>query len=339
MHSASELHYGPESLFYMRRQLTENGLELDPWHGLPPILAEIPDVMGEQTTHWAKRAAGDQPTLVALVGYVAAYEHFGPYHATRADWERFQSKCRLLMPELPERSAGPEHIVFHADAYGHQLPQQMFDSTARDAEQWSLLSILAWIDGDAMLHHSESLMGGPYGFKWALLILLFLFSCGQKIQDGHGPWYDGIVVRWLDADAQRVIDAAERLRQWVAESVTILGESRAAREVPASAQGSQDAPDLSWSYEEADVSVLSPRQDEWTLRKIEVAKYPGRRQILRNAPRAASHKRSRETMQDTGDSESSSSDSEGPPRKAGKPDDSQAAKGGHVRNKAVSFRA
>ncbi|KAG9086175.1 hypothetical protein FS749_003858 [Ceratobasidium sp. UAMH 11750] len=58
IHAESTLQYGPESLFYTRHLMMEHGSVLGRWDGLPVMPAPVPVIMGEETSRWAKEAAG-----------------------------------------------------------------------------------------------------------------------------------------------------------------------------------------------------------------------------------------------------------------------------------------
>ncbi|KAG9095333.1 hypothetical protein FS749_010643 [Ceratobasidium sp. UAMH 11750] len=320
IHAESTLQYGPESLFYTRRLMMEHGLVLGRWDGLPVMPAPVPIIMSEETLRWAKDAAAGEDALVSLVQYLSAYEHFGPYQATRADWERFQPLCKLLREELPATLAGPEHLACPVYHGAHHLAKQMFDPSLPD---WSVRAVIASIDGDTFVHRSGTLMGGPYGFKWALIILLALLSAGRKIQAGQCPRYPVVVVRWLDSDTQLVVDVAKCLLEKVAESVTNLASSKADHEAARREQDLNDVSGLSWDYDEANVSVLGTGSDEWTRKNLIVTKYPAGRELAQNQRRTPPQKRSRQGMRDNDESEPGSSCDEGPPRKTGKHTESQ----------------
>ncbi|KAG9097605.1 hypothetical protein FS749_005936 [Ceratobasidium sp. UAMH 11750] len=189
----------------------------------------------------------------------------------------------------------------------------MFDRSLPDANEWSVRAVLAWIDGDALIHRSGTLMGGPYGFKWALLVLLFLFTCGRKIQAGHGPRYGAIIPEWLDSDTRHVVDVAKCLLLKVAESVTELSSSKAARVAARRHQELNGRSSPSWDYAEADVSFMGTPGDEWTRNNLIVTKYPSGRGVTRNQQRTPSHKRSRDGMRGDAESERDESGNEGPP--------------------------
>ncbi|KAG9095328.1 hypothetical protein FS749_010638 [Ceratobasidium sp. UAMH 11750] len=264
MNPKSYLHYGPESLIYMRRRMTEHGLNLDRWQGLPPMPVQMPIVQNEQTSAWACEAAGNETVLVELVKNISTYEYFGPYQATRGDWERLRAGCILLNRELPDAGAGVDHLVHQTDDTGEQLPREMFDPNHPASRHWTWVAVLAWIDGDAFVHRSGTIMGGPYGWKWAVLILLLLFKCGSKIQDGQGPRYSDLNVQWSEGESSAVIKTATRLMGRIAKLVTVLFGSRAAREA-ARIDELRSLSGPSWDVENVDVRVIRKGKDEWTV--------------------------------------------------------------------------
>ncbi|KAG8727889.1 hypothetical protein FRC10_005490 [Ceratobasidium sp. 414] len=330
MHPKSRIHYGPKSLLYMRRRMMEHGLELDQWEGLPPMPAQVPVMWTDESRAWAQEAAVGEPVFSVLLDYLTAYEDFGPYQATRADWERFRDGCLLLKRDLPDPTAGVEHLVYQTDSNGEQLPREMFDANLPNSAAWSPGEIVSWIEGQAFVHRSGTLIAGPYGVKWAFLVLLLLFVCGEKIEEGRGPRYRNVEVSWSKARTKEVVDCANRLMARIGELVAQLVQSQAAREAARITDGLDEPVGPSWDEEDIIESSMIKPQDEWTRHDMVVTRFPTGARVAptlsRNATRTASQKRSRETLNASDDSVTGADD-DAAPRKGGK-----RAKGKQVQN-------
>ncbi|KAG8689983.1 hypothetical protein FRC08_010717 [Ceratobasidium sp. 394] len=326
---ASHLQFAPESLAYMRRCIMEQGLDLDRWNGLPVMSGEVVQVLSEEGLLWATKAAGDQEVLKDLVAYLSAYEIFGPYQATHADWERSMNECMYVRKELPDCKAGPKHLVATEDEHGYQLPRQFFDSSSPDYRLWDLGSLLGWIDGDTFLHRSGTLAAGPYGWKWAVFILLLLYVGGLNVRVGNGPTYDGLTAEWQSNDTTAVLSVAQRLLNCLLASAKTLNMSKPEREAAGLEMELEEQDQPSWAVEEIGMTAFPAPRDEWTRRGLPVTREPepevsqrrrGAASSSSGTSRCVSNKRARahKAAEDSHDESMSDSDEEQPQRKVSK---------------------
>ncbi|KAG8727181.1 hypothetical protein FRC10_006332 [Ceratobasidium sp. 414] len=272
MHPESQLTYKPESLLYMRRRLMEQAAYPVEWQGLPPVpkipyKPFTPEQLGE-----IKAVAADFPALLALVDFILGYESFGPHQATPNDWERVVRRCCHLVPNLPQRTAGLEHFVRTIDENGPQLPRHFFDTSDPKHYQWDLGYVRAWIDQGAFIHRSGSYMGGPYGFKWLVLLIVHFHSCGSKINLGLGPAYGDVVPEWTNKDKTAVVAAVGQVQENLNRSVVALMKTIIQRKQATNNSGGDGDGSLTWEEEDVAVAVAHRGVDEWTRRNLTVTR-------------------------------------------------------------------
>ncbi|KAG9083852.1 hypothetical protein FS749_005685 [Ceratobasidium sp. UAMH 11750] len=262
IHPDSHLTYRPESLLYMRRRMMEQAAYPEEWRGLPPIpICPYKPLTPEQQAE-VVAAATPCDALHGLYKLVLGYEAFGPYQATRHDWEQAARRCCHLKPEHPTATAGLEHFVHTDSEHGPQLPREFFDLSGPKGYLWDLTVCRAWIDEGAMMHHSGTYMGGPYGFKWLLLLLVHFYSCGSKVNTHLGPTYPGVVTEWSRKDALMVQAMIEQVHQGLIQSVVVLVETKAQRRQAGLNASDPEAGVLDWNEDHVLVTVEDARDDE-----------------------------------------------------------------------------
>ncbi|KAG8709125.1 hypothetical protein FRC08_018529 [Ceratobasidium sp. 394] len=286
MASNSQMRFTPTSLLYMRHLIDVRGPKLDRWDGLPVVPVQPPVLFDENSMEWALGAAGGQAVLTQLVQYLTAYEAFGPYQADRGDWEELARQCRHLKSELPSPTIAGDHLVCELDHNGPQLPRAFFDSSDSAHEEWGLAAVLDFISGEAFMHRSGSLMAGPYGYKWGVILLLHLYACGEKIRAGRGPQYGG----WREADTTEVLQVADGLMARVKASVKCLVRTKADRENAQSECEPTTPKELCWEPLKMVMTAVGGIQDKWESRNLAVSKYKIRPAGRSSQP--ASHKSS-----------------------------------------------
>jgi hypothetical protein len=88
-----------------------------------------------------------------------------------SDWADKASGCPHLKSDIPSATA----VIsgFHnEDGYLHR---HFFDPSSPEKLKWSLESCLQWVAPDNWMHTaSGTLEGGPYGVKWAVLLLVHI---------------------------------------------------------------------------------------------------------------------------------------------------------------------
>ncbi|KAG8692669.1 hypothetical protein FRC08_009608 [Ceratobasidium sp. 394] len=190
--------------------------------------------------------------------------------ATRDDWEQVIRHCCHLLPEPPGLTAGLEHFIHTIDENGLQLPSQFFDASDPKHYHWSLGCIRAWIDQGAFVHSSGSYMGGPYGFKWLVLLFVHLHSGSSKIELGLGPSYRNVVPEWTNKDRVALAAAVGQVQESLNRSVVVLMRTMEQRKRAAKDNGSEETCSMEWAQEDVTVSVAQQATDEWTRRNLMV---------------------------------------------------------------------
>ncbi|KAG9077929.1 hypothetical protein FS749_010146 [Ceratobasidium sp. UAMH 11750] len=233
----ARVHYSANSLLYARRLLSENGGTIERWNGLPVVPAVIPTIFTPEVMHWAKMATSGAVDLQNLLDFAVDYELFAPYQATRRDYEK--AHVRLLSPDLPSLTAGHEHTTIRYMFAEMHDPADMIDEAAE------------WISGDAFTHRSGSLMGGPYGLKWQVLVLATL--CAFAVEH-----------------REAVSELARILLSKLAQSIEILDESKAERgRFAGEPMECEPTADL-WDPKAVSRVTTPLTTDAWTVRLINI---------------------------------------------------------------------
>ncbi|KAG9083661.1 hypothetical protein FS749_005848 [Ceratobasidium sp. UAMH 11750] len=277
MHTDCELVFPPEAILYKRRLHLERGTFSNAWGGLPVMPNKPVVVLSEECATCATEAAGDVPVLQQLIDFLPAYEHFGPYQvsnqpltvrntqgaeqATRADYEAIAHECEFINPCLPATMAGFEHF---ANCLEPALP-----GGNRGQGMFPLRAALAWIDKNAFMHPTGTLMGGPYGFKWQVLLLFYLISAGKRSWDSHQPGTQGGELGWEEQETSLLLETAGRLLSRIGLSVNILGQSQAQRAQAREVESAEIDRTL-WEGENMIWFRWAEGLDQWTERDLAV---------------------------------------------------------------------
>ncbi|KAG8735625.1 hypothetical protein FRC10_010345 [Ceratobasidium sp. 414] len=295
MHPESHLVYQPESLLYMRRIMMEREMYERKWQGLPPVPTEPYMPLTEKQLAEAKMAVIGYKPLADLLNYLADYETYGPYQATRNNWTKAVKDCGHIKPKLPSPTAGMEHLVRAVDENGPQLPPEFFDSTDEAYYRWNLDACLDLVHDNAFRHvHTGTYMGGPYGFKWVVLLLAHLYSCGIKTRDGRGPLYDGVYAKWPSTSTTNIKNAIKCAQEVLEQSVEKLYETNKQR---AQELASVDEARLGFGeWTEGDVveCAVDVESDEWTQRNLIVTSGMERQRTGPKAPQSGGSSRKRQ---------------------------------------------
>lgn len=155
-----------------------------------------------------------------------------------------------------------------SDENGWQLPEEYYRVSDPSCYAWSLPSCIHWIDGSEIMHEeSNTLKGGPYGFKWIVVLLVHLYSSLLKVKSNRGPNYgDDIDVEWRRSDQRAIEAVCDRLITRVRDSARILLMSRDAR----LKRGTDDDVALAsherWQPNEVEHVAEPMSEDEWLVR-------------------------------------------------------------------------
>lgn len=137
-------------------------------------------------------------------------------------WGTLYQTCCHIPDSIPPRDASIEHLG------GWWLPEEYF---ARSLEQdWSVSALSRWVQSGIWLHKpTETLFGGPYGFKWAVLLLTRALWSLNELEEGRPcphppPLHDNVagdiqIVRsdilWLSAELDKSCRRLVQMRKAV----------------------------------------------------------------------------------------------------------------------------
>ncbi|KAG9099202.1 hypothetical protein FS749_001814 [Ceratobasidium sp. UAMH 11750] len=315
IHPDSHLVYQPESLLYVRRMAMEKASYERKWQGLPPIPTEPYKPLTERQLAEAKAAVAGYKPLADLLNYLADYETYGPHQATSGDWAKAVKDCGHINSKLPSPMAGMEHLVRGAhENYGPQLAPEFFDFTDGMYNQWKLDTCLDLVDNNAFCHaHTETYMGGPYGFKWLVLLLVHLYSCGIKIRDGRGPAYDSVHVEWPSTNTAEIEEAVQRAQEKLEQSVKKLHEANKQRAQELASVGEAQPGFGEWSEEDVIECAVDAELDEWTRRNLIVTNGTERQRTGPKAPQSIDSSRKRQLTPEEDDEDILLDDDSEPP--------------------------
>ncbi|KAG9106738.1 hypothetical protein FRC07_008751 [Ceratobasidium sp. 392] len=241
------------------------------WDGLPLISPDTYKPLTEKQLAEAKAAVVGNKPLADLLNYLSDYETYGPYQAgaTPDDWEKVVMTCAHIKPKLPKPTAGMEHLIRAVDENGPQLPPEFFNLTDKAYYLWDLDACLELVYGSALCHeHTGTYMGGPNGFKWVVLLLVHLYSCGTKTCNGLGPVYDGEYAEWPETGTTELEEAIKYAQDRLDKSVKKLHKTSQQR-ARGMASRDETRPELGrWTEEDVLEYVIDAESDEWTQQNL-----------------------------------------------------------------------
>ncbi|KAG8712852.1 hypothetical protein FRC09_019388 [Ceratobasidium sp. 395] len=299
IHSGSSLVYQPESLLYIRRMMMEKEARESLWKGLPPVPTNPYKPLVERQLANAKTAVIGNKPLEDLLNYLSDYETYGPYQATRDDWNKAARECGYIKSELPSPTSGMEYLVRTTNKNGAQLPPEFFDSAHAMHNRRNLSACMRLIRNNTFIHaRTGTYMGGPCGFKWVVLLLAYLFSCSVKLRKGLGPMSDGVYAEWPRRGDAELEKAIEHVQETLTKSVKILHEMNEHRaQDMATGSGEVQQGIGEWSERDIMEYVTDPQPDEWTQRNLIVTSDMERQQTSPKAPQSASSPQKRPSTQ------------------------------------------
>lgn len=150
-------------------------------------------------------------------------------------WTKRSSQCAHVHASLPREDAG---ISQFRNQKGF-LPLAFFDHEEQDHRSYCWTRCATWVEPEYWKHTpSGSLLGGPYGVKWPILLLLHIQLNALLIKKGTRPPYkdpNGRVI-FQDRDVAQIHGAIEDLCAQLRISVQILSASCDARDLSRSAK-------------------------------------------------------------------------------------------------------
>ncbi|KAG8794903.1 hypothetical protein FRC12_020320 [Ceratobasidium sp. 428] len=257
--------YRPEAHLYARWKMEDvsdnrfNGLPLGAEDTYLPLTDEqLAEISAE---------VGGCEAITRLLVTVIGYEGFDPYQATALDYTRTVSKSVHIRAELPAPTAALEHLHHHVDVNGRQLPRPCFDTTNDARHSYDVASCVSWIMNEPTFRHLESgtFIGGPYGVKWAALLLAHLYAGGKKILENKGPDFGDIRGEWRSLDQRTIETCAHDLSTALDESGLVLLDTQDERKMPAQEPPESPIASAYWAMEQVEIVPPLTPLDEWKV--------------------------------------------------------------------------
>ncbi|KAG8728696.1 hypothetical protein FRC10_004700, partial [Ceratobasidium sp. 414] len=266
----SRLTYPPEAMAYSRRQMLENDSARVPWSGLPFGSSAVTELFSDHVKEWAVEVAGGDETMIDLVQFAEEYEGFMPYQATRADFEHAVTRCETLASRLLTPGVEPGRLRADLLLGGFHVEEGSPEHG----------KIIEWIANNELRHTSGTTMGGEWGVKWIVILILVLWSGAAR-----NSTRDGL---------RRVADQVQRALGESTQTLTETLEQRRGSSATVGACASL------WDMGPIPLRSVPKRDDAWTRKTLIVVKYPP---VLRTHGATAidkmSQKRSHQVMAGT----------------------------------------
>lgn len=152
------------------------------------------------------------------------------------------------------------------------LPLEFYKPSASTDKRWRLSHILQWCEGEYWNHkRTGTLLGGPYGIKWAVIVLVYLGSQYIRIKNTRATRPEGYEhVAFEERDFEKVAMQAEILKSKLSDSEAILRATYEDRLRSPSFKNPEIAYLINFTPEcISDVVVLVPAEfyNEWTVSK------------------------------------------------------------------------
>ncbi|KAF8594189.1 hypothetical protein BDV93DRAFT_515982 [Ceratobasidium sp. AG-I] len=256
----TRFYYPPESIAYALRVAQpalstpsnrEDGLPLfDPHDAYTPI--DLDSI--QATAAILTNSPLHEPYL-----FLGEYERAGPFQLQKpldTDWHTRCSGFPHLPAGLPPDDASLEFFCAHRSS----VREEFFNFLDRDHARWSLPACLAWANPENWIHPlSGTIVGGPYGCKWPILLLAFLLVSAQQLELGQDPEYPKL---WADrfGDSVGTLLAASDRRVAKADLQELLSGQRADLVIKREEKESQSYEDFVASQEATEQSVLAGKK-------------------------------------------------------------------------------
>ncbi|KAG8677911.1 hypothetical protein FRC08_018223 [Ceratobasidium sp. 394] len=133
---------------------------------------------------------------------LANFDAVGPYQADVPVW----TTRKAALPLLPEQDPRPTDGVDYLNVVDLIfLPPQFYNpGDVSTAQKWALYRLLLWCDPSNWMHaQSNTLVGGPYGIKWPILVLIVLLvnmRWARHVESLRPAW---LPIAWTANEGQR----------------------------------------------------------------------------------------------------------------------------------------
>ncbi|CEL53751.1 hypothetical protein RSOLAG1IB_11488 [Rhizoctonia solani AG-1 IB] len=236
--AATVLSYGPDALAYARQVYSYSDEPRAPrGDGLPNFSAAEPAYHSLVDREHAALMTGVQesPDCVKMLQCLREFDEAFPIHADVGVWHVRSSQISHLKSEVPPPNASIDHLL----ADGGWLPPELYDIAHPDHFVKGLARTFAWCHPRTISHgRTGTLMGGPMGVKWPVLILchiqfnaLALKTNWQEAVAYYGDLALNGKVAFLERDLEELRGAIEALTNALIESTALLRSTMDQRRV------------------------------------------------------------------------------------------------------------
>ncbi|QRV73878.1 hypothetical protein RhiJN_01892 [Ceratobasidium sp. AG-Ba] len=185
------------------------------WQSVEPVYIAFDKAMVDAL----KEACREHRRIGCLIDNVNALEAYRPVQATRAHYRHYWSTSVLFSEHYPTKSAGIRH------AGGYWLNNEAFLPDHKDFSLFLITEFSRWIQSGILMHEpTQTLLGGPNGFKWAVIQLVrYCYTLDQLIHN-HSPPVDSVYRPNLQELKQGTSACLIWLSDCVTESIEILSQ-------------------------------------------------------------------------------------------------------------------
>ncbi|KAG8685882.1 hypothetical protein FRC08_012863 [Ceratobasidium sp. 394] len=273
IHPESTLRMPPESLAYarsIRQPQLERPTEARP-DQLPVAETDSAYVSLSGHTH-AQLVQQVGPNLIyaQLLDVLRAHDMCMPYQAPQHFFTNLCHDMPLLKPGVPDPN---DDMEFFETVDGIFLPRPCFAPSSAADRRWRLYALLRWSEPSRWVHkESNTLMGGAYAVKWAVLLLILLRVNELVLADPEGrrpSYYRDIepppVFSSRDSDELRM--TAEELYDALKDSMDVLESTLPERSHIVDHEST--ASDMVLEADDVKWHEIQLVLDEWSERGIE----------------------------------------------------------------------
>ncbi|KAG8781156.1 hypothetical protein FRC12_022185 [Ceratobasidium sp. 428] len=273
MSSSSKLRFLPESeayLGFIENRPTVEELA-DRKDELPVATESAPYLsLSEDRVALLKLDVGSDTIYAELLDELVEHDKSWPVEYPEEYYELISKQLPMLPSKPP--SALDELNIFSQEAGGFISPRFHLQDDDENA-RWRLFSVLSGCAEDQYFHPpSKTLLGGPFGVKWAVLTLCFLRLNELLLERGdiaRPNSYDGVNAEITRKDAREVRIAAQSLKKSLYTSRLRLQKSLKDRSYQSEPTGRMDLV----NFQDEDVArveihALGVWADEWRERGI-----------------------------------------------------------------------
>ncbi|KAF8599482.1 hypothetical protein BDV93DRAFT_560283 [Ceratobasidium sp. AG-I] len=188
------IHYGPGARLFVRRLLLAGSddpyARAEALDHLPPIpdIHSVPRIFKAEEYKLLRTRLDDHTAFPSILKWTQDFEKHGPVQVSRGHWHRCWQTSTCFPDNPPDEDDG-------MDALGRWiLPKEYFEQMAgpKQSRLLSFRRFAEWLHSGIILHPlTRTLMGGPFGIKWPVLIIAHTQWTLTQLAEGYVPdWAD-----------------------------------------------------------------------------------------------------------------------------------------------------